>query len=122
MEGMDEALPELDEFIDRVLWLVRQVPEGRVATYGQIAYLAGANRAARAVGNTLREHVGPRSTVPWQRIINASGGVSFKGDVVRATLQRTLLEEEGVTFSRAGVCKLTTYRWTPARLYWEVAP
>lgn len=117
----EDALPALEVFVDRVLWLVRQVPAGRVATYGQIAALAGAPRAARAVGNTLREHVGTRSTVPWHRIINASGGVSFKGDVVRATLQRELLEADGVTFSRAGVCKLATYRWAPERAYWEAA-
>lgn len=116
-----EALPALEEFVDRALWMVRQVPAGRVATYGQIAHLAGRTRAARAVGNALRDHIGPNSTVPWQRIINASGGVSFKGDVVRATMQRTLLEAEGVAFSRAGICALGTYRWQPERVYWEMS-
>jgi methylated-DNA-protein-cysteine methyltransferase-like protein len=116
----DRGLPELESFVDRVLWLVRQIPAGSVATYGQIAHLAGATGAARAVGNTLKTHVGPASSVPWQRVINASGGVSFKGDVGRATLQRALLEQEGVVFSRAGVCKLSQVRWEPSRGYWEV--
>lgn len=85
-------------FVARVLAIVRAIPEGRVASYGQIATLAGSPRAARAVGGVLKAHVGPTSDVPWQRVINAAGRISFKGDTGRAWLQRSLLEAEGVRF------------------------
>jgi methylated-DNA-protein-cysteine methyltransferase-like protein len=49
--------------------------------------------------------------VPWQRVINAAGGISLRGDVVRAEEQRWLLEDEGVEFDRSGKVNLTKYRW-----------
>ena len=85
-------------FVARVLAIVRAIPEGRVASYGKIATLAGSPRAARAVGGVLKAHVGPTSDVPWQRVINAAGRISLKGDAGRAWLQRSLLEAEGVSF------------------------
>ena len=85
-------------FVARVLAIVRAIPEGRVASYGQVATLAGSPRAARAVGGVLKAHVEPASDVPWQRVINAAGRISFKGDTGRAWLQRSLLEAEGVRF------------------------
>lgn len=110
---------ELDSFGDRVYWLVAQVPTGRVVTYGQIALYAGSPRAARAVGNLMRTSLKKGVEVPWHRVINASGGISSKGDVERAELQRRLLEGEGVAFDAAGRCDLERFRWEPDVLFWE---
>jgi methylated-DNA-protein-cysteine methyltransferase-like protein len=101
--------------------LVRQVPRGKVVTYGQVAAILGHPRAARAVGQALR--MLPRSlhqAVPWQRVINASGRVSHRGDVFRPDRQRQLLEGEGVRFSRGGTVDLERARWTGPRREWRV--
>ena len=96
-------------FRERVLALVCTVPSGKVATYGQIARLAGHPRAARQVGGVL--HGLRDSDVPWQRIINAQGAIStYK--VGAGELQRALLESEGVVFDREGRCDLERYRWS----------
>ena len=89
---------------------VRQIPPGRVATYGQIADLAGRPRQARQVGYALA--VAPDNLViPWHRVINAQGRVSGRGETGRATLQRGLLEAEGVAFDEAGRVDLRQLRW-----------
>lgn len=100
-------------FFVHVYRLVARIPKGKVVTYGQVAALLGAPRAARAVGTALR-HL-PRAlsrTVPWQRVINASGGISFRGDVFRVEEQRWLLEAERVEFDRHGKVNLKKYRWS----------
>lgn len=99
-------------FFAYVYRLVAQVPKGTVVTYGQVAALLGAPRAARAVGTALR-HLPPQlvGTIPWQRVINASGGISFRGDVIRVEEQRWLLENEGIEFNRHGKVDLKTQRW-----------
>ena len=69
-------------FFTHVYRLVARVPKGRVVTYGQVAAILGAPRAARAVGTALRHLPRPLSKkVPWHRVINASGGISSPGDV-----------------------------------------
>lgn len=99
-------------FFTHVYRLVRKVPRGKVVTYGQVAAILGAPRAARAVGSALRHLPRPLSQkVPWQRVINASGGISLRGDVGRAEHQRWLLETEGVEFDRNGKVDLREYRW-----------
>lgn len=75
--------------------LVRQIPEGRVATYGQIARLAGHPRAARQVGYAM--HQCP-SGIPWHRVINARGRLSLPEHSTGALSQRRRLEAEGVVF------------------------
>lgn len=99
-------------FFTHVYRLVAQIPKGKVVTYGQVAALLGAPRAARAVGTALRYLPRPLSrTVPWQRVINASGGISIRGDVIRVEEQRWLLENEGVEFNRHGKVNLKKYGW-----------
>lgn len=115
-------LEDLDSFTDRVYWLVQQVPAGRVATYGQIATYAGSPRAARAVGNLMRQSLARGVECPWQRIINASGGISYRGDLARAELQRRLLESEGIEFDHRGKCDLQTCRWSPSTAFWAEIP
>jgi methylated-DNA-protein-cysteine methyltransferase-like protein len=116
---LDLIRDDLTEFSDRVYWLVQQVPPGRVVNYGQIALYAGSAGAARAVGTLMRNSLANGVEVPWQRVINASGGISFKGDFARAELQRRLLEDEGVVFGGNAKCDLARYRWEPDVLFWE---
>lgn len=96
-------------FNGRVYAWVAQVPPGCVSTYGDIATLLGSPRVARQVGFALAALTDP--SVPWHRIVNARGAISFKGDVVRAEAQRQCLEREGVAFTAAGLIDLRRFRW-----------
>lgn len=97
---------------DRIHAVVRRIPRGRVATYGQIANLAGLAGHARQVGYAL--HALPEdSGVPWHRVINARGEISLRGGEGAGNLQRVLLEAEGVYFQASGRIDLERYRWRP---------
>ena len=93
--------------------MVRRIPRGRVATYGQVALLAGLGRQARLVGYALSAL--PSGTrVPWYRVINARGAISARsGDPAGAFNQRLRLEAEGVKFDARGRVPLDRYGWTP---------
>ncbi len=99
---------------DRIYAIVRQIPHGQVATYGQIAELADLAGRARLVGYALFRVSPLQDDVPWHRVINARGEISespFRnGDDY---LQRSLLEAEGVQFSSQGKINLNDYRWHP---------
>ena len=99
-------------FYERVYALVRQVPFGQVVTYGQVAALLGAPRAARAVGYALR-FLPPNTDVPWHRVINHLGGISLRHPASQPHVQRTLLEAEGITFDAEGRVDLSQDRWEP---------
>lgn len=106
---MVEARVVTEGFHDRVYAMVRLVPEGRVTTYGDVAAALGSPRVARHVGwalAALRD-----DDVPWHRVINAQGRISFKGDTPRAELQRMRLEHEGVGFDSRGRVDLKQLRW-----------
>ena len=94
----------------RIYAVVRRIPRGRVATYGQIAELAGLPGHARQVGYAL--HALPDATaVPWHRVVNASGGVSCRRRGGGELTQRLRLEAEGVGFDLRGRVKLARVRW-----------
>ena len=93
---------------------VRKVPAGRVATYGQIAELAGLEGHARQVGYALH-NLPSGSTVPWHRVINAKGEISPRSAGDSHELQRMLLEAEGVEISVAGRIDLKKFRWAANR-------
>jgi len=97
----------------RIYAVVRRVPRGRVATYGQIAQLAGVAGQARLVGYAM--FALPRTTtVPWHRVINAQGRISVRGDGGGAAIrQRILLEREGVTFDARDRVSIETFGWKP---------
>ena len=97
----------------RIYAVVRRIPEGQVATYGQVAALAGIPGGARQVGYAL--HALPDGAdVPWQRVINARGEMSRRADGAwREGYQRHLLEEEGVAFDARGRIDLARFRWEP---------
>lgn len=91
--------------------VVGQIPSGKVATYGQIAELAGLPRMARAVGRTLSQL--PKDTrLPWFRVINAKGEISFPIDSTAYKKQKACLEEDGIIFIN-GKIKLKQYQWKP---------
>lgn len=92
--------------------VVCRIPKGQVATYGQIAQLAGLPRRARLVGYALSAL--NDSSVPWHRVINAKGEISRRSGGSEADeLQRLLLEEEGIHFDAHGRIPLDRYRWRP---------
>jgi methylated-DNA-protein-cysteine methyltransferase-like protein len=91
----------------RVWRLVVKVPRGKVTTYGQIAVWLGWPRRARMVGLAMRHC--PQG-VPWQRVVNAQGGISPRAAVGSMLTQRILLEQEGVLL-RSGRVPLARYRW-----------
>jgi methylated-DNA-protein-cysteine methyltransferase related protein len=94
-----------------LIWsVVKQIPKGRVATYGQIATLAGLDGHARQVGYALH-NLPPRSPVPWHRVVNARGEISPRTAGDSHELQRMLLEAEGVEFTLEGRLDLGRYRW-----------
>jgi methylated-DNA-protein-cysteine methyltransferase-like protein len=98
---------------DRIYAVVRRIPPGRVATYGQVAELAGVPGQARLVGYALSA-VADHSTVPWHRVINAAGRVSARSSGAGGTVvQRLALEREGVTFGPGGRVALERFRWAP---------
>lgn len=92
--------------------VIKKIPRGRVATYGQIAMLSGLPGHARQVGYALHALRGS-TTVPWQRVINAAGRISLR-PLTGGMSQRMLLEKEGVVFEGERV-SLARYAWTPAR-------
>jgi methylated-DNA-protein-cysteine methyltransferase-like protein len=92
---------------------VRKVPRGKVATYGQIAELAGLPGYARQVGYALAA-IGRNTTVPWQRVINAQGRVSMRSSGQGSTIvQQQALEREGVVFGAGGRVSLERFGWKP---------
>lgn len=97
-------------FFEQVYQVVRLIPPGRVATYGQIARLLGAPRGARTVGWALRG-LPEGSDVPWQRVINARGTISLDARGRGGNIQRVLLEAEGVTFDEQGRVDLKSHGW-----------
>ncbi|MFL6259157.1 MAG: MGMT family protein [Thermoanaerobaculia bacterium] len=101
---------------EKIYAVIRRIPRGWVATYGQIAALAGLPRRARMVGQVLRAT--PQEVdVPWQRVVNAQGTISPRSDSIGWTegYQRHLLEEEGVVFSKSGRIDLDRFLWDPDR-------
>jgi methylated-DNA-protein-cysteine methyltransferase-like protein len=100
----------VSEGYQRIYAVVRRIPRGRVATYGQVARMAGIVNGARQVGyalHALPEH----SAVPWHRVVNARGAISLRngGDAT----QRILLEREGVGFGAGGRIDLAVLGWRP---------
>lgn len=98
----------------RIWSIVRRIPRGRVATYGQIAELADVEGHARQVGYALH-NLPANSNVPWHRVINAKGEISPRSAGDSHELQRMLLEAEGVVIDLRGRIDLKAYRWKPAR-------
>lgn len=98
------------KYRERVFEIVRQIPSGKVMTYGQIAELLGEGYTARTIGYTM--HEAPED-VPWQRVINSKGGCSTAMMTMPLNKQQLILESEGIVFNEKGFCDLNIYRWMP---------
>jgi methylated-DNA-protein-cysteine methyltransferase-like protein len=110
---LSRARPETSR--ERVYAQVRRIPRGRVATYGQIASLAGLEGQARQVGYAMAA-VPSSSTIPWHRVINAQGRVSMRREGPGGSIiQQQLLEREGVVFDGGGRVSLVRFGWKPRR-------
>lgn len=96
---------------DAILATVQSIPPGRVATYGQIAELAGLPGRARLVGRVLGA-LPPESGTPWHRVVNAKGEISLRGDGEAVELQQLLLQDEGVLVDNRGHIDLGRFRWS----------
>jgi methylated-DNA-protein-cysteine methyltransferase related protein len=102
----------MTSFFDQVYAVVRQIPPGKVASYGQVAALLGHPRAARTVGwalAALRES--DEAGVPWQRVINSQGRVSIRNLEHAPEEQQMLLEAEGIEFNEQGKVDWQRYGW-----------
>lgn len=99
---------------EKIYAVVRQIPVGQVATYGQVAELAGLFGKPRLVGYALFRVAQPPENIPWHRVVNAKGEVSYS-QVRNGSdyLQRSLLEGEGIEFKPNGKLDLGQYRWQP---------
>ena len=109
----DEDGDKPDSQWQLIYGVVRRIPKGRVATYGQVAELAGLPNHARQVGYALNALSGKDARVPWQRVVNARGEVSLRSAPDADRLQRAILESEGVAFGAGGRIDLARFRWKP---------
>jgi methylated-DNA-protein-cysteine methyltransferase-like protein len=97
---------------DRIYAVVRRIPRGKVATYGQIAILAGLKGHARQVGYALHD-LPQGSSLPWHRVINAAGRVSPRAEPSFVTIQQRLLEAEGIEIGRGDRVSFKRFGWKP---------
>jgi methylated-DNA-protein-cysteine methyltransferase-like protein len=97
---------------EKIYRTIARIPAGKVATYGQIAHLAGLPGHARQVGYALAATPDDRD-LPWQRVINAKGEVSPRSEPGYEGLQKAMLESEGVVFGKNGRVDLKRYQWSP---------
>ncbi|MEM7800602.1 MAG: MGMT family protein [Chloroflexota bacterium] len=107
-------------FYEQVYAVVREIPAGRVTSYGRIARMLGRPRAARAVGyalNALKDKPEAKKEVPWWRVINAEGRISTVNRELSASKQATSLKEEGVDVSDEFKIDLNFYLWEGLSLH-----
>jgi methylated-DNA-protein-cysteine methyltransferase-like protein len=98
-------------FRNRVEDIIKSIPEGKVATYGQIAACAGVPRGARGVAWILHS-CSENDRLPWHRVVNRKGGISLPPHQ-GYELQMALLQQEGVRFGESGYIDLDHYGWDP---------
>jgi methylated-DNA-protein-cysteine methyltransferase related protein len=98
----------MSELYEKIYSMIRKIPRGKVATYGQIAGLAGLGPHARLVGYALHA-LPPDKRVPWHRVVAAGGKINLRGEGM--TVQRKLLEAEGVKFTEGGKIPLSRFGW-----------
>ena len=101
-----------DSRYNRIYRVVRRIPRGKVATYGQVADLADLPGCARQVGYALHA-LTDESDVPWQRVVNARGEISSRSAPGALPIQQQLLEAEGIRFDGRGRIDLTRKQWRP---------
>ena len=105
-------MTESAEARQRIWQVIAAIPAGYVASYGQVARLAGLGRGARQVGYALRQ-LPAGTAIPWHRVINSQGRISLPIGSNGHQLQRSRLEAEGVVFNDRGKVDLRTFAWVP---------
>lgn len=97
-------------FKDRVIEIVRNIPYGRVSTYGTVATLAGIPRGGRLIGGILHFNA-EKFDLPWQRVVNKDGFISIKSLEHPKALQKALLKQEGIEVSKDFMIDLRKFGW-----------
>ncbi len=108
---MNENQVNEQKYRERVYEIVREIPVGKVMTYGQIAEILGESYTPRTVGFVM--HAADTENVPWQRVINSQGSCSTGKMTMPINLQQKMLEDEGIIFDAKGRCDLNVYCWFP---------
>ena len=103
------AKPQAIGPFERVWKIVKRIPRGRVATYGQLAEMIGHRLSPVGIGWAMR--AAPEESIPWHRVVNSRGGIST--DREHPGLQRAMLEAEGVAFDTGGHLDLARVAWRP---------
>lgn len=113
---MSDDADHVRDLYRRIYTIVRKIPRGTVATYGQVAELAGIPGGARVAGAAMKTSK-PSDRLPWQRVIGKAGKLRGRiaiHDPVGAAVQRKLLEDEGITVGDTGLVALDEYGWLTA--------
>jgi len=113
---MSDEADHVRELYRRIYTVVRKIPRGKVATYGQVAELAGIPGGARVAGAAMKTSK-PTDRLPWQRVIGKAGKLRGRiaiHDPVGAAVQRKLLEDEGITVGDSGLVALDVFGWITA--------
>ncbi|KAA3636854.1 MAG: methylated-DNA--[protein]-cysteine S-methyltransferase [Calditrichaeota bacterium] len=100
----------METFTEKVIQIIKNIPKGKVASYGQIATLAGSPRAARQVVRILHSS-SKKHNLPWHRVLNSQGNIALKKNE-GFEVQKGLLENEKVKVSDSGKIDLEKYLWT----------
>lgn len=103
----------MESFTERVVYLIQQIPAGKVMTYGQIAKLAGSPKGARQVVRILHSS-SEKYQLPWHRVVNAKGEIGFKDEEL-FLVQKMSLKSEGIQFS-GNIIDLDRYRYHPVEM------
>ncbi len=103
-KGTDQRM---EDFTHVIIDIIRNIPEGKVMSYGQIARVAGNPRAARQVSRILHS-MSKKYKLPWHRVINSKGEISLQGEGYAS--QKWLLEQEGILFHKTSKIDLTVYQ------------
>lgn len=101
----------METFTQKAILIIKNIPEGKVMTYGQIARLAGSPRGARQVVRVLHS-MSKKHQLPWHRVINSKGEIGLKDDE-HFSIQKLSLESEGVEFNQNGTINLEFYSYHP---------
>ncbi len=104
----------MSPFAEKVIQEVRRIPSGRVATYKQIAELAGKPHASRGVSWILNS-CSKSHKLPWHRVLSSQGRLSFAQRSLSFRLQKSLLQREGVEMTAEGKLDLKQYQWSKAK-------
>jgi len=101
-----------DSLYKKIYATVKRIPRGKVASYGQVARVAGLERHARMVGYALHAlSEDDIENVPWQRVINAQGHISIRSNPLAAKIQRKILEQEGIVFDDRDKVDFKKFGW-----------